>query len=305
MKKLIVVLLFIFSINSFSQDTSIVSYYPMSVGNVWVYTWTSPLIFGGCYSIVRKKIFSSVVLNSKTYFIFQTEIRIISGSGNCYGNGMDTLRIDSVSGNILRYSANGNCYLPHDYVIDSLRMHKHDTLKTCGTIGYVCTDTNIVTIIGVSRKGKNFGIFYVDSGADYGYVQGIGYSGYSSYGQAGSSNLTLRGCVINGVVHGDTSYLVGINQISSEVLKSFSLSQNYPNPFNPNTKIKFQIAKLGNAKLTVYDALGKEVVTLVNEQLQPGTYEVEWDAGNYPSGVYFYKLETDRYTVTKKLVLIK
>jgi hypothetical protein len=107
--------------------------------------------------------------------------------------------------------------------------------------------------------------------------------------------------------------MVGIKPISTIVPISFDLSQNYPNPFNPTTKIKFDVGpplnpllrKEGTVVLRIYDVLGKEVVTLVNEQLNPGTYEVEWDASNYPSGVYFFKLITGNYSETKKLILLK
>ncbi len=99
------------------------------------------------------------------------------------------------------------------------------------------------------------------------------------------------------------------------IADNFMLSQNYPNPFNPTTKIKFQIPLLRgvdaeggrgvSTQLTIYDAIGREVQTLVNGQLQPGSYEVEWNAADFPSGVYYYKLETESFTQTKKLVLIK
>ena len=88
-------------------------------------------------------------------------------------------------------------------------------------------------------------------------------------------------------------------------LVKFSLLQNYPNPFNPKTKIKVEIAKLGNVKLVVYDILGREVAKLVNEKLKPGTYEVEFDGNNYSSGVYFYKLITNDFSEVKKMLLIK
>jgi hypothetical protein len=103
------------------------------------------------------------------------------------------------------------------------------------------------------------------------------------------------------------NYLIGINKIENEVPKYYSLYQNYPNPFNPSTKIKFDIStnsKL-DVKLVVYDALGREVSVLVNEQLKTGTYEVDWNALSYPSGVYFYKLTAGEFTQTRKMVLIK
>jgi len=85
----------------------------------------------------------------------------------------------------------------------------------------------------------------------------------------------------------------------------YSLFQNYPNPFNPRTKIKFEIPKSSYTKLIVYDIIGREVGTLVNEQLQPGTYEIEWNASECASGVYFCKLTTDDYIQIKKMVFLK
>ncbi|MBS1551334.1 MAG: T9SS type A sorting domain-containing protein [Bacteroidetes bacterium] len=98
---------------------------------------------------------------------------------------------------------------------------------------------------------------------------------------------------------------VGIRNINSEIPTTFSLSQNYPNPFNPATKIKFDLVKSGLVKLTVYDILGKEVATLVNENLSAGSYETDFDGSNLPSGVYFYRIETNEFTQAKKMILNK
>jgi hypothetical protein len=98
---------------------------------------------------------------------------------------------------------------------------------------------------------------------------------------------------------------IGIQPISNEVPLRFALYQNYPNPFNPVTQIKFDIAKSGNAKITIYDAIGRQTAELFNQQLQPGNYAIDWDASSYPSGVYFYVLSSGNYTETKKLILLK
>ena len=104
---------------------------------------------------------------------------------------------------------------------------------------------------------------------------------------------------------------ISVGQISTEIPATYSLSQNYPNPFNPTTTIKINIAggTAGQAahfvKLRIYDITGKQVATLVNEKLAPGTYSVTWNAANIATGVYFYKLTSDTYTSTKKMVLIK
>jgi type IX secretion system substrate protein len=107
-----------------------------------------------------------------------------------------------------------------------------------------------------------------------------------------------------------TSDCVGIEPLSNEFPVRFQLYQNYPNPFNASTKIKFDIPsnvkrETSNVKIIIYDVLGREVALLVNEKLKPGTYEVQWDAVNYPSGVYYYRLVGGDYTETKKMVLIK
>lgn len=88
-------------------------------------------------------------------------------------------------------------------------------------------------------------------------------------------------------------------------ISDFSLQQNYPNPFNPTTKIKYSIAGSQMVTLKVYDILGNEISTLVNEVKQPGTHEVTFDGSKLSSGIYFYKLNSDSFTQTKKLVLIK
>jgi hypothetical protein len=100
---------------------------------------------------------------------------------------------------------------------------------------------------------------------------------------------------------------VGIQPVSNETPSSFSLSQNYPNPFNPSTKIRFAIGSNKNTpvRLVVYDVLGKETATLVNNTLSPGNYEIQWDASQFASGVYYYSLITDSYKETRKLILAK
>ena len=101
----------------------------------------------------------------------------------------------------------------------------------------------------------------------------------------------------------------GISKNGNGIPSEYMLYQNYPNPFNPTTTIKFDVGvqyiEPLPVQIRVYDVLGKEVAVLVNEKLRPGTYKITWDASNYPSGVYFYKLTTADYNQTKKMVLLK
>jgi len=91
----------------------------------------------------------------------------------------------------------------------------------------------------------------------------------------------------------------------TEVPTEFLLSQNYPNPLNPSTKIKYSIPQSSNVVIKVFDILGSEIETLVNEEKPAGTYEVNWNAANLSSGVYFYRLQAGDYTSVKKMILLK
>lgn len=103
-----------------------------------------------------------------------------------------------------------------------------------------------------------------------------------------------------------TSGFSNINNVADKsVPETFNLYQNYPNPFNPTTKIKYSIPKLSYVTLKVYNALGQEVTTLVKEVKPAGNYEINWDANNMASGIYFYQIKTGEYAQTKKMILLK
>ena len=103
--------------------------------------------------------------------------------------------------------------------------------------------------------------------------------------------------------------MVSTKEENNTVPNSFVLKQNYPNPFNPSTKIGFTVPSghtSDNIVLKIYDVLGKEVATLVNENgMAAGSYDVEWNASNYSSGIYFYTLKAGNFMDTKKMILSK
>ena len=101
-----------------------------------------------------------------------------------------------------------------------------------------------------------------------------------------------------------------IGETEETIARSFELEQNYPNPFNPATKIRFSLSKSGQVDLTVFDILGRKVVTIVDEVTFAGVHEVEWNSRNaaglrVPSGVYFYRLRSQEGVLTKKMLLVK
>jgi len=109
----------------------------------------------------------------------------------------------------------------------------------------------------------------------------------------------------NGGISRTFFFAIGIEPISSEIPENFSLSQNYPNPFNPETNFRFSIPERSYVKLKVFNSLGIEIETLLEKDLSPAVYEVNWNASKYPSGVYFYRIEIGTFTETKKMMLIK
>lgn len=99
--------------------------------------------------------------------------------------------------------------------------------------------------------------------------------------------------------------VIGVEQISNIVPKTFGLEQNYPNPFNPATNIKFNVAMQGNVQIIIYDGIGHFITNLVNEELAPGTYNVDFDGSKFASGLFFCVMKTADYTETRKMILVK
>ncbi len=109
----------------------------------------------------------------------------------------------------------------------------------------------------------------------------------------------------NGLYKRPVSQLTGVAKTHNQLPEIYLLSQNYPNPFNPTTNIKFDIPKSSFIKIIIYNVQGKEITTLVNERLNAGSYEVNWNGGSFPSGLYFYKLITAEFFDVKKMLMIK
>ena len=137
------------------------------------------------------------------------------------------------------------------------------------------------------------------------YVTGYTTGDFPTQTLSGAYNQTTYGGSADAFILKFSPTPIGIKNTSNEIPTKYSLQQNYPNPFNPSTNIKFNIKKTSVTKLIIYDALGREINTLVNEKLGAGSYEVDWNASGYPSGVYFYKLVSEEYVDVKKMLLVK
>ena len=130
---------------------------------------------------------------------------------------------------------------------------------------------------------------------DYSFIDDI-----SDFDFAGEVFYRLKQIDFNGTF--DYSNEISVKAYSTD---KFILDQNYPNPFNPWTMISYSIPQTSFVTLKVYDVLGNEVVTLVNETKSAGKYDVNFNATNLSNGIYFYTIKTDNFTYTKKMVLLK
>jgi uncharacterized delta-60 repeat protein len=212
----------------------------------------------------------------------QWAIRYDGPGGSPIGDDPRGLQEESVLGMTL--DGAGNIYICGiAYFDDSL--HNYATFK--------------YTPSGIQEWGKFYnGPISREDGAFSVMVDNTGnvfVTGYSEHSQSNNYDcITIK-----------YSQPIGIHNISSEIPAGFSLSQNYPNPFNPVTNIQFTIPKPTFVKLVVFDMLGREVVTLVNDELNAGTYNVDMNASELSSGVYFYRIETESFSETKKMLLNK
>lgn len=281
--------------------------------------------------IIPKVVFGVVKLNNAGGYFSKETSKIYFWSPNI--NGGNPLLIDSTSGLIGTNQNNTN-----DFFASSCR----PVIGVSSSDNYLFLAWNRARL-DTSSSGNNFFDVYCtyssNGGAswrfpfikvtnNFGAIRDYRYISMSpiSYNQPGSYNIhlvfqydSIPGSFINGASRSlarmmysriKIYYIQGIKKINSEIPQNFSLYQNIPNPFNPITKIKFEIAsvtKLMNkkVKVIVFDVLGNEIKTLVNQQLKPGTYEVVWDAENYPSGVYLYEIIIGDYFETRKMVLLK
>lgn len=161
-----------------------------------------------------------------------------------------------------------------------------------------------------TNGGVNWGFLVPDTAYDigaFGFVQFINKNTGWALGQLYNTQTYRTIHTTNG---GDTTfYFTGVQQISNEIPNQFTLYQNYPNPFNPVTNIGFRISVFGLVTLKIFDITGREVSTLIKEELNAGEYKADWNAPGLASGVYFYRLTVasgkEVFTETKKMLMIK
>lgn len=156
--------------------------------------------------------------------------------------------------------------------------------------------SNMVVVTGTNRSRVSY-----DLCSSW---QNIQYFNHGYYIDAMDTNsIWLTG--LSGTMYKYNFNYLGLQSNQQVIPLNFVLYQNYPNPFNPVTKIRFELPKSGNVKIVVSDVLGRNITNLVNQYLEAGLYETEFDASSNPSGIYFYRIETSGFVKTNKMILLK
>jgi hypothetical protein len=267
-----------------------------------VYVWTVPDIYSNTNSLpVMIKRFGARIKNS-----FNGHMALLASTRTNTGGGFAW--VDVLCSNFLSYDSSGPYAVT---IIDTM-------LRPFPVYSWVI---NVIT----HEMGHNIGSRHTHSCMWPGgpidtcyYVEGGCYSGplkpkagtIMSYCHLyGSVNLSFGFGPLPGNFirqrYNNAPCLIGIEQISSEIPEEFELKQNYPNPFNPKTQIIFSVHKKAYVSLKIYDVNGKEIYILSDKVFEPGFYRADWEAGDLPSGVYFYRLTSGNFDVTRKMILIK
>jgi len=285
----------------------VLNYYPLTIGNKWVYDKTTvsndPYPQYSHEILVKEVLGDTVAANGKQYYYLRDETVWEE----------DILeRVDSSEGKVYRYLEDPG--LPDDeYMIDDLLAEVGDTAISYRMGYYPGSHTTVLAETNFYKWGliKPKKVFeqYILHPPVYSLTQDIGLDSIYSYFDFGENWIVLKGCVIDGIVYGDTT-VVSVEDETPNLPTEFSLSQNYPNPFNPSTIIRYEIPERSFVTLKVYDILGNEIATLINEEKPARSYEVEFNSlsgkfRNLPSGVYFYRLTSGKFADTKKLILLK
>ena len=272
--------------------TDSIATYPLQVGNLWQY-WTYDY------------------LNGQYTWIYGWTERVVGDTSMSNGQKYAIIKSDKPLTKILFLRQDINKVFQFNNGKDSLiydfNKHKGDTILVLAggvadTMFVVIKDERYVNLFSQNRKLWEYHTFFskITYYETKDIVNEIG-MGYLI--REGGDEWFLKGAIINGVKYGTITSVK--EKYSGVEPTDFELFQNYPNPFNPTTTISYGIPDAGTVHLTVYDNLGREVATVVNEYKNAGYYQANFDAGKLSSGMYFYKLQAGNFTSVRKMQMVK
>lgn len=290
-------------IKSIPVSPELFNYYPLAIGNYWIYKvtdWSYPYYDEDTFT--RKVISIETLSNGKEYFKIEEKYYNSAYTSYVYE------RIDTVKGSVFRFD--NECTNPDsEKAIDDFTSEVGDSLLIQRFT--MCWDSILTKFSesgteSIFNENRNFRTYEYSWLMSYTHklAQGIGIYNIRNGYDFGESYFFLNGCVINDVVYGDTTF-TDVDDELNLLPTEYKLEQNSPNPFNPSTNIQYTISSRQFVTLKVYDLLGREVATLVNEEKNPGNYDVEFNASQLSSGIYFYKIQAGDFVSSRKMILLK
>jgi hypothetical protein len=287
-------------IKSLPIPEEVLNYYPLATGNHWVYSIYTNEGGNNIYWGDETRTIVDVPVNNFEPEVFLSVRKLINGEKDS-----TYIKVDSLSGKLYASSTEHGDYLFYENLLaeagDTV-CYEYNPVWNCQLV----QPDSQFTGFGLNTTIKKY--FPQAPGWYFGHslVQGIGlYKVYN--GDLTTYQSILKGCIIDGIIYGDTT-TVGV-EYEAPIANEFKLEQNFPNPFNPNTVISYRLPVTSNVTLNVYDILGNEIATLVNEEKPAGEYEVEFQSivgsRQLTSGIYFYQLKAGSFIQTKKMILLK
>lgn len=264
--------------------------YPLHTGDEWQYAKIIP-------NAPWRVSSDTLMPNGKTY-------RIIASQGYPVGNPKFFWQYHRQEGNkVFAFNSSSE----QEFLLFDFYANVGDTISTYpnySSVGLVIVRVkNVDTIFGGSRRHWEFYHDVVAASADDEIrLEVTDTLGITLFSNAEGPGGFISGARINGNSYGTITSSISE---SPSVITKFHLAPAFPNPFNPSTTISYEVPSRSDVKLVIYNVLGQEVATVVDEQKQAGRYSLEWNASNVPSGVYFYRLQAGSFVETKKLVLIR
>jgi hypothetical protein len=285
-KSLILFFLFqyFFSISLLGQN-----WFPLKVGNRWDYL-NSTYCHGGYVSndTISVEVIGDTILGGKRYYTLSHPFPFLD---------VNLLRIENDSLYYFNVKDSSDCLI---YAFNLTLGTKYYSCKFDSVYYY---DQFYITYFGYPDTQQAH-ILNSETQSYY-FSKKFGlYNAFSFYNSLCDYQFNLSGCIISGITYGQILSSVE-NKKENQFL--FNLKQNYPNPFNPSTIISYQIDKRSLITIRIFDALGREVATLINKEESPGVHRIEFNSEKYnlSSGVYFYELKLNNDHLIKKMIVIK
>lgn len=278
---------FLLHIVSYSQTNELFSYFPLEVGNKWFFSWT--LSIDNSIRTILEATTDTLMPDGKEYTIIERMDK-------------NETSWDRIAGYFYLRVENNVLY---EFPSDTLFNYNWNDNTSISELNYNYQKVHVENkmVFGMSRLTY---YLYVFEPYEYvSYTDSIGFNALYAleYHDWSQESRYLVGCIIDNKYYGNV--ISNINFEEKPEVSDFIIFQNYPNPFNPTTSIQYKVSSIEWVSLKVYDILGRQIATLVNEEKPEGNYVVTFNEEGLPSGVYFYSLQAGDFYQTKKMLLLK